>query len=201
MHIARAHECVRSTKGVTTEPATTLIFAHNPGAGVLVVSAPGMPDLRLSLAVPGSQPVGVATPAVPADKPQPGSRKVQVLGDRISAGLAAVVSDDNADVAAWFTAAVGVPCALVRQLPGARSPVLGRPERDRSRATSLPPQTPAAVDAASAASAREAGGAEAQAEQAEQADLSTGPVSSEPGLVSISSRAGDSIGEHCLTSG
>ena len=118
-----------------------------------------------------------------------------MLGDRISAGLAAAVGNDGSkNVAAWFTAAVGAPCTLVRQLQGARSPVLGRANRDRPRASPVPPQTEAPVNAAPAAFGRQAGGAEVQTEQA---DLATGPAGDEPGLTSIRSRGGgDSIGEH-----
>jgi len=43
-----------------------------------VVSAPSMPDLRLSLSVPSQQPSETAQSAVPADELQPGSRQVQV---------------------------------------------------------------------------------------------------------------------------
>ena len=125
---------------------------------------------------------------------------MQVLGDRVSAGLAAALGDDGGKtVAAWFTAAVGAPCTLVRQLQGARSPVLGRSTRDRPRAPSVPSETPAAVDTASAASDfaesnGQAGGAEAPTQQA---DSRTGPAGGEPGLTSISSRGGgDSIGKH-----
>ena len=44
--------------------------------GELVVSAPGMPDLRISLSVPDHQPNGAAEAAVSAD--QLSSRQVQV---------------------------------------------------------------------------------------------------------------------------
>jgi len=119
---------------------------------------------------------------------------VQVLGDRVSAGLAAAVGGDGSGVATWFTAAVGAPCTLVRQLQGARSPVLGRSDRHQPRSPLASLQTSATADAASAVSARDTGGAEAQVEQD---DLLAGLASGEPGLTSISSRGGgDSIGEH-----
>ncbi len=172
------------------------VMPHLSGTGELVVSAPGMADLHLSLSAPSPHPGGVAESAASADNMQPGSRQVQVLGDRVSAGLAAAVGDDGSGgAAAWFTAAVGAPCTLVRQLQGARSPVLGRSDRNRPRAPSAPPQSSAVVDTASVASGRQAGSAEAQTEQA---GLSAGPASGEPGLTSMSSSrgGGDSIGDH-----
>ena len=162
------------------------------------MSAPGMPDLRIRLSASGVQPDKEAS-ATSAEMLQPSSRQVQVLGDRVSAGLAAAVGDDGSSAAAWFTAAVGVPCTLVRQLQGARTPVLGRLNRSQPGAPPVLQQTSAAADSASAASGQQHGCVKAQTEQAGSI---MGQADGEPGLVAISSSrgGGDSIGEQQVAS-
>ena len=150
--------------------------------------APDMPDLRLSLDLrpsPSTAPLDAAHSGTAAFQP---SRRVQILGDSVSAAPAAVVGDGSGDVAAWCTAAVGVPCTLVRQLQGARTAVLGRFGRGGSRASTAPSQAPGLAGAKSPRlTHRDMRTTTAEAEQVDRDEEKAGPAM-------LCSQGGDSIG-------